>query len=413
MHELFRVGWVLQQQRKIPEAVECYREARRNRDRCASFQLNCMESFGQDLPMNIDLIINWQSLKLTVEEFNCLYECYKDVNITSIKFNLGLLYMVMNQPELAVEYIKLAAKNDYSPASGALTNLYLFGYSTILEYNYQRAMKWAERSASNGWHWGQYFLGYLYYMVKQDDIALKWYKLSAKQGNMEALAMVGYIYDIEKQDGNQAIIYYEKAAKKGHHDAQYNAGLYYYKKQNYDRAVKWYRVASKHRDSRAQNNLGFLYDKQLNYRKAFKYYHKSASQNNAYGLFNTAQYYHYGIGIPKNYALALFYYRGAQEQGYRNVNFYIDHIMGYQDIIRNSLLVYDSEERLNYSWFRLFLQELNEKYGLYNWDDGLIRSWIMDGIVEYFGISHKKMKNIETWFEKMDIPIGIRVENNK
>lgn len=410
MHELFRTGWSFQQQRKILEAIECYRKALRHRDRCAGFHLKCMEIFGQDMPMNVDVIINWKSMILTQDEFDCLYECYSKVHTASIKFNLGLLYIVTNQVELAIEYIKLSAKNDYPPASAALSNLYLVGYGNVIEYNYQKAMKWAQRSASSGWHWGQYFLGYLYYMIKEDDIALKWFKLSANQGNTEALAMVGYIYDNEKNDGDQAIVYYERAAKKGHHDAQYNAGLYYYNNQKYDKAFKWYRVAAKHMNAEAQNNLGFLYDRDLNYKKAFKYYHKSASQNNSYGLFNTAQYYQYGLGIPRNYALALFYYKEAKEHGYRNVNYYIEHIMGYQDIIKNSLMAYNKTEHLNYKWFRLFIDQLINKYPSYDWDDLLIRSWIVESILEYFGLDSTLERKIEKWFEKMDIPIGVCVE---
>jgi TPR repeat protein len=402
MHDLFRTGWALHQQRKIPEALEYYREARRYRDRCASFQLNCMESFGQDIPIRIDLIVDWRTISLTSEEFTCLYECYSMIHTASIKFNLGLLYLVGKQPELAIEYIKLSAKNDYPPAQAFLSSLYLFGY--LLEYNYQRALKWAERSAEAGWHWGQYFLGYLYYMIKDDTKALKWYKLSADQGNREASAMVGYLYNNE-----QSISYYERASKMGEHTAQFNAGLYYHLKElNYERAFHWYRVAAKHCDPQAQNNLGILYDKVSNHQKAFKYFYKSASQNNSYGLFNTAQYYKHGLGTNKNYALALFYYTQAKKQGCRNVDCYIDAIMKYQTIIQQALL--DHDKTLTHQWFRNFLMELTEKHGLDNWDDGLIRSWIMDAIVEHFKVGSKESKRIAFWFEKLNIPIGISVE---
>ena len=81
---------------------------------------------------------------------------------------------------------------------------YLKGVGT--RQDYQKALKWYQRAANNGFYHAQYSLGYMHQMGYATTVdykqAIKWYRRAARQGSLSAHASLielrnaGYIDDL-------------------------------------------------------------------------------------------------------------------------------------------------------------------------------------------------------------------------
>ena len=162
------------------------------------------------------------------------------------------------------------------------------------------AVHWWQKSAEQGYAWGQYALGNCYY-----------------NGT------------IVPQDYEVAVSLYSKAAKQGVAEAQYQLGECYYKglgiSQNYEIAILWYEKSAKYPYSwaqwMAQCRLGECYyeGKGVNsdYDKAAKYF-MMANEHDYYGAaaFYLSKCYRFGRGVPQDVAKADSLQKEALEKGW-------------------------------------------------------------------------------------------------
>ena len=135
--------------------------------------------------------------------------------------------------------------------------------------------------------------------------AIKLYKEVSRLGDDEATFKLGTIYyngKGVKRDINKAMEYFEKASQYGHIKAKYNSAIIYglkqYKFHSYNKAYKLFLDLAQNRYAKAQNKVG--------------------------------QYLLYGLGVEKDYKLAVKWF----EQSYFNG--------GYKPASCNLTLMYAS-----------------------------------------------------------------------
>ncbi|WP_323588449.1 tetratricopeptide repeat protein [Aliarcobacter butzleri] len=135
----------------------------------------------------------------------------------------------------------------------------------------------------------QYNLGIYYEINKNFSEAMKWYEKSASNGFAPAINELGNIY-LEgrlgvKQDLDKAFEYYQKSSDKGYLDATNNLAIMYDLglgiKQDRIKAVELYKIASKG-SIRALYNLGLSYKNGTGIEKDLV---------EAYKYFDIARYY--------------------------------------------------------------------------------------------------------------------------
>ena len=429
----FLEGWKLQRASNIAEAVQCYKDA--VDDKCAIFHWNCMDRYGQSIPLNLNNRMRFKNFTLTVEEFECLYNCYKDIEEVEIKFNLGKLYEVSknieqakrcfqeaidyppaqdnlghlfekekNYPE-AIRWYTFAAHNGDSRAQYNLGSIYEKG--KIIPQNYEEAIKYHQMSvANNNPHRGaQFRLGILHYyghgVIEDHTKAIEFMRLSADQGCSMAQDLLGWVYEIGDgvpQNYEEAFKWYHLAADKGVVFSYIHLGqLYEYGKgvpKNYEEAAKWYQLASE--SGSTNHNLGFLYiagkGVPQNYQKAYTHLLPLANKGNRCALYNIGYLYHHGLGVPQSYNEAVNFYQKASVKGYAKATHYLNEILQLEIDIYQHLLLYTSTHNNNIV-FEDFLTDLKQKFGFADWTDLLVQSWITKAWVSYFGTSNSEINN--------------------
>ena len=102
--------------------------------------------------------------------------------------------------------------------------------------------------------------------------------------------------------------------------AGFKEGMAAAERGDYQTAYREWKPLAEKGDERAQNNLGVMYAKGLgvpkNYALAMKWYRKAAQQRFALAQYSLGFMYEIGQGVPKNYALAVKWYRMAARQGF-------------------------------------------------------------------------------------------------
>ena len=110
---------------------------------------------------------------------------------------------------------------------------------------------------------------------------------AALDGDAEAQSVIGAMYE-ERDSHEDAVRWYRKAAAQGRADAQFKLGFYHAiggggLTKDLESAVKWFQKAAKANQVSAQYNLAVCYEK--------------------------------GLGVPRDDATALTWYRRAAAQG--------------------------------------------------------------------------------------------------
>lgn len=237
------------------------------------------------------------------------------------------------------------------------------------------ALKWYQKSASQGNPFGQYGLGVCYQKgiaVKKDESqsknfyqmafagfkklaeksedaeamyrvgdmyddgegtsqdyaqAMQWYQKAAQLNNSDAITSIGYMFNKAhgvKQDYVEAVKWYRKAAEMGNAIAQFNLGVSYKYgegvKKDYTEAMRWYRLSAEQGNSNAENAIGVMYDHgygvKQDYAEALKWFRKAADKENEAAQRNIGYMYSNGRGVEVDEAEAIKWYRKAAEQGY-------------------------------------------------------------------------------------------------
>lgn len=341
MHSLFLQGWNFQRERKIPEALECYEMAKKAGDKCALFHWNCMDRYGQDMPLNINNFINWDKFTLLNDEFECLYNCYKDIDEAEIQLNLGIVYDIHKQPDQAL--VCLSKTQDYLPVLGCL-----------------------------GWH---------FHKLKDYETALKWYNLGASQGCPRAQNRLGFSYENGTgvtQDYTEAAHWYQLAANQGHNPSQLALGYLYTNERwishSYTEARKYFLLAADHGSGAALANLAILYQNGLevdrNYYRAVEYYKQAIAKG-----FKPAEKCLEEILSFENKISATLL----------------------------EFIPIGKAYGISYLFFGNFLSFLTKKYQITEWNDLIFKSWITIVLLNYFRIQNPNFseEQVAEWFRDL------------
>jgi hypothetical protein len=96
-------------------------------------------------------------------------------------------------------------------------------------------------------------------------------------------------------------------------------GLYLFKQGNYEHALRELIPLSEQGNEVAQVHLGTMYENgqgvPKDFKLAIKWYRKSAEQGYADGQFKLGSMYAFGKGVPQDYKIAAKWYRKSAEQG--------------------------------------------------------------------------------------------------
>ena len=249
----------------------------------------------------------------------------------------------------AIYWYRVAAERGNLDAISILGDCYYFGNG--VGKNYSTAVYWYEQAAANNHARSLYSLGWCYghgqginenidkgfdYTVKATKSKIGFYSTDANKdaseelknyfnryyamvqnGNMNACFYVGYCYangygiNVDKQ---QALHYYTKGAELGSYACMNNLAVLYEQgeggiKKDMITALYWYKKAAKE-DVVAQRNLGKKYyygneSLKPDYIESLFWFQQAAKQGDIESQVWIADYYRLGIGVQKNYTIAL------------------------------------------------------------------------------------------------------------
>jgi TPR repeat protein len=374
-HDLFLQGWELQRKGDIVRGLKCYEEAKTLGDKCALFHWNCMDCYGQSIPINVNNQMDWNTFSLNEEDWQCLYACYKDINDVEIRFNLGILHYYFKNKDEGLSC--WTALTNYAPAHVGL------GVHFEKFKKHKEAFEQYQIASTMGSCSGCYYLASCYKQgrgIDNDHVeALRWYTLGAYQGHANSQFELGNMY----KDGIVV-------------------------KQNYKTAFDYYHLASKY-NRKAQSQLGYLYDNGIgvvqNHQEAIRWYQLAADHGSAASLNNLGTMYRDGTGVQRDYTKAIELFLKAIDAGSEKARSNLNTIIKLQSQIvtaRDQYLATTEYEGISYLFFSNFLSYLTEKCKIAELYDPLLRSWITDSLMTYFSfLDHNFVRTtIDDWFKE-------------
>ena len=246
-----------------------------------------------------------------------------------------------------IEQVHILAEQGDAEAQAALGRLY--GTGTGAEQDYVEALRWFRRAAAQGVADAEYALGVWYVDgrggLEPDDMeALRWFRRAAAQRVADAQNVLGYWYlngrgGLEQSD-EDAVRWFREAADQDLPGAQVQLGLAYEMGRGVEpddvEALRWFRRAATQRDverplrwfrsdlitvadgrehlervaNRRSMGTGRWYDAEGEQRIRI-----TAEQGAAKAQYQLGDMYRRGVGLKRNYAEALHWYREAAEQG--------------------------------------------------------------------------------------------------
>ena len=187
------------------------------------------------------------------------------------------------------------------------------------------AFKYFLKAAEMGFVEAMDEVGYMYEygegVDKDVELAKEWFKKAYENGCYAAANSIGYL-----ESGERAIEWFKKGAEKGDVNALYNLGRLYHQgssvETNYEEAFKWYKLAAKEKSAHALNNLGVMYSRgqgtEVDFLKAKECFLEAIENEGYFSLSNMGDLWFDGKGIEKNIAEAIrIYSKGYHE--YSNV----------------------------------------------------------------------------------------------
>lgn len=163
----------------------------------------------------------------------------------------------------------------------------MYGEGRLVARDFDKANQWFLKSAEQGYAPAQRMYG-LSVRESNFSVAERWLLRAAEQGDADAQNWLGVGYEqnwFGTTDVKEAVKWYQQSADSGNPDAQVELGDKYEHgegvEQNYHLAADWYRKAAEH-----VPNLG------------------GAGQ----GRYRLGLLYMQGLGVPKDYAQAYFWF---------------------------------------------------------------------------------------------------------
>jgi TPR repeat protein len=350
MHSLFLQGWAYEIDGKIAEAVNCYKEAVALGDRCAEFQWNWMDRYGQGVPVNFHNTFMFHNIVVKDEEYDILMKCYEAVPSVEHRFNIGRLFDSRREHVRSFEIYKGL---DYAPAQHCVGLAYYHG--TGVDRDDEQAYLWLTLAATNGkapgtndgWYlsynalgccyhnkkdyvkarelylkgvgydckWAQTNLGLLYLVghgvERNYDEARKWLVLGAKQRNSVACKELAVMYRDGlgvTQNYCEAMSWLVMAAEDGDLEAQKDLGIIYadgiHTDKNIPEAIRWLTLAVESKNETALTKLASIYVELRDFEHAFHWYSVMAECGYLSGQINLGLLYVRGCGVIQNYTEA-------------------------------------------------------------------------------------------------------------
>lgn len=286
MSQLFLQGWHHEVTGYISEALKYYELGKYSGDKCSEFHWNCLDRYGQHLPINVNNDMNFDSLALNDEEWNTIYDCYRHYSdIVHIIHNLAILCGTRQKYDEMLKYLIIASERHYAPSQYELGIYYNNGQNYIL------ARTWWILSANAGYVYAQYKLGQYYHDIEQDHIASrKWLLLAAENGHSESQYLIGesYHYGIGVTKNYKLASYWYELSNKPY--AYFGLGRIYYYIDNYTEAHKWWLLAANYGIVESYYELGRLYQNgwgvNIDLKTAESWYIKATNRSSIFALIH-------------------------------------------------------------------------------------------------------------------------------
>lgn len=288
-----------------------------------------------------------------------LYQQSAAQGFIAAHWQLGLQYKlgqgVAQNPEKAIEHLRIAADYDIVPAQTSLAEL-------LAASNPAEALEWFEKAAEQGDSNAHVALAEIYLLGKNTERdpqkAYQHAKFAADQNDPEGLRLLGDIhrYGLGRAvDADTARQYYQRSADLGNlvayqkllSDSALNNQQNYeltkeialqrqeaerlYKlafaahyglkrQQNYAEALDLYHQSAERGHSKSQTNLGMMYYSgqgvPVDYAQAAKWFEAAAKQRDTMAQYNLACLYYHGMGVEKDINNACFWLQEAIQHGH-------------------------------------------------------------------------------------------------
>lgn len=232
--------------------------------------------------------------------------------------------------ELAYQWYKKSAEQDYTPAMHALSLCLIDGYGT--EKNPQEGIKILTTCAERGYIKSIHSIIAVYMegdgeIEKSLDIVKKWAKIGSEQGDVACMRAYGMLLLVpaygtcQTEEGK---MWLQKAAQAGDAVAQYELGAMYYlgnygENKDYVAAKYWLSLAAEQNHSIATFILGIIYYKGLgveqNMEKFVQLCLKSAQLGYGRAQICVALMYARGEVLPEVPEQAIYWAKKAADQG--------------------------------------------------------------------------------------------------
>jgi hypothetical protein len=212
------------------EAVRWYRQAARQGDANAMFNLGAAYYNGEGVNGNDNLAFAWFLLSSEAGSASGQDAATRTrgehgpAALNEAWFTIGKMYAtgedLPRNAELAATWYRKAADRGYSEAKIGLAVL------SLNISNFGEARHWCEAAAKDRHAGGSFCLGHLYEqglgVEQSSEEARKWYEEAVKSGNSQAMQVLGHMYEKDqgtKTDRPQAFLWFFISARRGNRDA--------------------------------------------------------------------------------------------------------------------------------------------------------------------------------------------------
>jgi uncharacterized protein len=240
----------------------------------------------------------------------------------------------------AIPLLQLAGEQGHPEAQYCLSWFYRYGSGKEKkEPDWDNFFFWGTKSAEQGLADAQFLLADAFIeghgnQLKNNEVnkAIPWLIKAADQGHLRAQYMLAFFYEIGEGTSKniwKAIDYYTLAAEQGHVDSQYDLaellkkGDGNFKTPEWPQAMYWYTKAVEKGHLRALDELANAYaqgfgnkEGKPEWDKAMPLFASLAHLGDMMAQYQLGRGYHYGKGVPQDFAKACRWYGLAAEQGY-------------------------------------------------------------------------------------------------
>ena len=393
-HRLFLKGWRHQKNGHITRALKRYKEAIVEGDQCAVFHWNCMDRYGQGVPINFRNEFYLSKMTLTDEEFQLLLKCYTSVDCVESRFNIGILYDIRKEYKKAFEqfmevkgyapaqnwigncydhgtgvvvdheeafrWYQLGATNDQAPGADQCGGWYIsirnLGYcyhgGEGVEKDYVKAYKWFQTVAELGCKVSQYLVGNAHYhgygVPQNSKEAHKWFLLSGNQNDIDACWALYRMYRDDIKDYVEAKKWLSLAVNHDNYKFQKELSSMYSKAEQPEEAIKGLLPLAEGGDMEAQIDLAMEYTKIQDFVQAHKWFLAAAERGSENGRVNVGLLYRRGLGVEQNIPEAIKWFQSEPNNTWAQEELGLLYLTGegvVKDKIRGLHLIYQSASK--------------------------------------------------------------------